>query len=71
MKVFQFLFRVGFSLSIAFALTFSSAIIFFDYSGYETALDRAALVSFPTLAIGFLLFQAFPTRKQLREGRVE
>ncbi|HNJ12496.1 MAG TPA: hypothetical protein PLN43_02895 [Anaerolineales bacterium] len=70
MKVFQFLFRVGFSLSIAFALTFSSAIIFFDYSGYETALDRAALVSFPTLAIGFLLFQAFPTLWQwIRQRR--
>ncbi len=61
MKFFQFLFRVGFSLFTAFVVTFSSAIIFFGYSGYETVLDRIFLVSVPTLAIAFLLFEAFPT----------
>ena len=35
MKLLQFLFRVGFSLFIAFIASFSSAVIFFDYSGYK------------------------------------
>jgi hypothetical protein len=60
MKLFQFLFRVGFSLSIAFAVSFPSAVIYFDYSGYENSMDRFMLVAVPTLAIGFLLFEIFP-----------
>ncbi len=35
MKLLQFLFRAGFSLFIAFIASFSSAVIFFNYSGYE------------------------------------
>ncbi len=35
-------------------------MIFFDYSGYENISDRIFLVAVPTLAIGFLLFEAFP-----------
>ena len=60
MKAFQFAFRVGFSLITAFIVTFSSAIIFFDYSGYDN-VNRLFLVSIPTLAIAFLLFVTFPT----------
>lgn len=57
MKVLQFLFRVGFCLLIAFIVSFSLAVIFFNYSGYETNIDRAFLVLMPTLAIAYLLFE--------------
>jgi hypothetical protein len=60
MKLFQFLLRVGASLFIAFIASFSSAVIFFGYSQYKHNSDRAFLVAVPTLAIAFLLFQAFP-----------
>ena len=60
MKFLQFLFRVGFSLFMAFIVSFSSAVIFFGYSEYENASDRAFLVLVPMLAIAFLLFEAFP-----------
>jgi len=60
MKLLQFLFRVGISLFIAFIASFSSAVIFFNYSGYENISDRIFLVAVPTLAIGFLLFDTFP-----------
>jgi hypothetical protein len=59
-KVFQFLSRVAFSLLIAFIVSFSSAVIFFNYSGHKT-VDRAFLVLVPTLAIAYLLFEIFPT----------
>ena len=61
MKVLQFLFRAGFCFLIAFIVSFSSAVIFFNYSGYETDTDRAFLVLVPTLAIAYLLFEIFPT----------
>lgn len=60
MKLFQFLYRVGFSLFIAFTISFSTSVIYFDYSGYENSIDRIFLVAVPTLAIGFLLFEVFP-----------
>ncbi len=60
MKFLYLLFRIGFSLSIAFAASFSSAVIFFDYSGYKQISDRIFLVAVPTFAIAFLLFEAFP-----------
>jgi len=60
MKPLYFLFRVGVSLSLAFAASFSSAVIFFDYSGYKQWSDRAFLVAVPTLAIAFLIFESFP-----------
>jgi len=60
MKLFQFLFRAGASLVMAFIASFSSAVIFFGYSQYKHNSDRAFLVAVPTLAIAFLLFQAFP-----------
>ncbi len=60
MKLFQHLFRVAFSLSIAFIVSFSSAVIYFDYSGYEHSMDRFMLVAVPTLAIAYLLFEIFP-----------
>jgi len=60
MKVLQFLFRAGLSLLIAFTASFSSAVIFFKYSEYKTNFDRAFLVAIPTLAIAYLLFEAFP-----------
>jgi hypothetical protein len=60
MKLLQFIFRVGASLFIAFIASFSSAVIFFGYSQYKHNSDRVFLVIVPTLAIGFLLFQAFP-----------
>ncbi len=61
MKLFQFIFRVVFSLSIAFAISFSSSVIYFNYSEYQNAIDRFLLVAVPTLAFGFLIFQVFPT----------
>ncbi len=61
MKAFQFLLRVGVSLLIAFITSFSSSMIFFNYSTYQASLDRAFLIGLPTLAIAFLLFEAFPT----------
>jgi hypothetical protein len=60
MKVLEFLIRAGLSLSIAFAISFSSAVIFFDYTEYQNTLDRFMLVTIPTLAIGFLLFENTP-----------
>ncbi len=60
MKNLQFLFRAGFSFLIAFIVSFSAAVIFFNYSGYKT-VDRAFLVFAPTLAIAYLLFEIFPT----------
>jgi hypothetical protein len=60
MKLLQFLFRAGFSLFIAFIASYSSAVIFFDYTGYKHTSDRIFLVAVPTLAIAFLLFETFP-----------
>ena len=61
MKFFQFLSRAGFSLLIAFTVSFSLAVIFFNYSGYKTNVDRVFLVLVPTLAIAYLLFETSPT----------
>lgn len=61
MKVLQFLFRVGVSLFVALIASHPAAVIFFQYSEYETSLDRIFLVAVPTLAIAYLLFEAFPT----------
>src|SRR6266545_1076480 len=60
MKVLQFLFRAGLSLFIAFTASFSSAVIFFKYTGYKTNFDRAFLVAVPTFAIAYLLFEGSP-----------
>ncbi len=60
MKLLQFLFRVGTSLVIAFIASFSSAVIFFNYTEYKHTSDRIFLVAVPTLAIAFLLFEMFP-----------
>jgi|GEM_PF-358009 len=60
MKLFQLLFRVAISLSIAFSISISSAVIYFNYSEYKNAIDRFMLVAVPTLAFGFLIFQVFP-----------
>jgi hypothetical protein len=59
-KFFQFLSRIVLSLLIAFVVSFSSAMIFFNYSNYKT-IDRAFLVLVPTLAIAYLLFEILPT----------
>ncbi len=56
MKILQFALRAGASLFIAFITSFSSAVIFFNYTGYKHTSDRVFLVAVPTLAIGFLLF---------------
>jgi len=60
MKYLHFLFRIGFGLFIAFAVSFSAAVIFFDYSGYQEITDRIFLATIPTLAITFILFEASP-----------
>ena len=60
MKLFQFLLRVGGSLAVALIVSFSSAVIFFNYSGYENLSDRIFLVVVPTLAIGYLFYESFP-----------
>jgi hypothetical protein len=59
MKLLQFLFRVGASLVIAFIASFSSAVIFFNYSEYKHTSDRIFLIAIPTLAIAYLLFEMF------------
>lgn len=61
MKILHFLFRAGFSLLLAFVVSFSLAVNFFNYSGYETNIDRAFLVLAPTLSTAYLLFESFPT----------
>lgn len=58
MKVLDLLIRVGISLFIAFTVSFSSAVIYFDYTEYVNTIDRFMLVTVPTLALGFLLFQS-------------
>ncbi len=60
MKLFQFLFRAAASLLIAFAISLSSAVIYFNYTEYENTIDRFLMVAAPTLAFGYLIFQAFP-----------
>ena len=60
MKLLQYLFRAGVSLSIAFIASYSSAVIFFNYSEYKQTSDRIFVVAIPTLAIAFLLFEIFP-----------
>ncbi len=61
MKFLQVLLRAAFSLLIAFAVSLSLAVIFFNYSGYKTNVDRIFLVLVPTLAIAYLLFEISPT----------
>ncbi|MBE0672371.1 MAG: hypothetical protein IH588_17485 [Anaerolineales bacterium] len=60
MKLFQLIFRVVFSLAIAFAISLSSSVIYFNYSGYNYAIDRFMLVGVTTLAFGFLIYLIFP-----------
>lgn len=60
MKLFQTLFRGAVSLSIAFAISLSSSVIYFNYTEYENAIDRYLLVGVTTLAFGFLIFEVFP-----------
>jgi hypothetical protein len=70
-KVIKSIFRAGFSLLIAFIASFSSAVIFFNFSGYKTNIDRAFLVLVPTLAIAYLLFENFPSLwKWLRQKQL-
>jgi hypothetical protein len=58
-KVFQILLRAGISLLIAFIISFPPAVIFFNYSSYET-LDRAFLVLVPVFSIAYLIHETFP-----------
>jgi hypothetical protein len=60
LKFLQFLFRAAFSLLIAFTISLSLAVTFFNYSGYKT-IDRVFLILIPTLAIAYLLFEISPT----------
>lgn len=60
MKFFQLLLRVTTSLLIAFTISISSAVIYFNFSEYKNFIDRFMLVIVPTLAFGFLIFQVFP-----------
>jgi hypothetical protein len=55
-KVLQILFRMGLILVVSFTVSFSSAVIFFNFSEYESVTDRAFLVIVPALAIAYLLF---------------
>jgi hypothetical protein len=52
---------VTFSLLIAFTISLSLAVTFFNYSSYKSSVDRAFLVLVPTLAIAYLFFEIFPT----------
>lgn len=60
MKLFQILFKGAASLSVAFAISLSSSVIYFNYTEYENALDRYLLVGVTTLAFGFLIYQILP-----------
>jgi len=59
-KVIKFLFRSGLILLIGFSISFTSAVTFFNYAGYETNLDRTFLVLVPALAIAYLLNEFYP-----------
>ncbi len=59
MSFFKSLYRVGLSFLIALMVSYFSAVTFFNYSSYETNVDRAFLVLIPALALGFLLFEIF------------
>ena len=61
MKFLQVLLRAAFSLLIAFTVSLSLAVTFFNYSGYKSNVDRVFLVLVPTLAIAYLLFEISPT----------
>ncbi len=69
MKVIKFLFRAGIILLIGFGISYSSAVTFFNYSRYETNLDRAFLVLVPALAIAYLLNEFSPAFLKWLEQR--
>ncbi len=52
--------RAGFSLLIGFVVSYFLAVTFFHYSAYSSPIDRLFLTLVPALAIGILLFEAFP-----------
>ncbi len=62
--------RAVFSLLIGFAISYFLAVTFFNYSEYSSKIDRFFLTCVPALAIGILLFEAFPAFQQWL-GRVQ
>ncbi len=62
--------RAAISLLIGFTVSYFLAVTFFNYSDYSSNMDRFFLTFVPALAIGILLFEAFPTFFQWL-GRVQ
>ena len=62
--------RAGISLLIGFTVSYFLAVTFFNYSDYSSPIDRLFLTCVPALAIGILLFEAFPAFLQWL-GRVQ
>jgi len=56
--------RAVVSLLIGFGVSYSLAVTFFNYSDYSSPIDRLFLTCVPALAIGILLFEAFPAFSQ-------
>lgn len=54
-------FRIIVSFGIGFAASYFLAVTFFGLANFEDTMDRLFLVLAPALAIGMLLFQAFPS----------
>lgn len=52
--------RAVVSLLIGFIVSYFLAVTFFNYSDYSSLIDRLFLTFVPALAIGILLFEAFP-----------
>ena len=52
------------SLLIGFAISYFLAVTFFNHSEYSSQIDRLFLTVVPALAIGILLFEAFPSFSQ-------
>ncbi len=53
--------RILFSLTIGFAASLFLAVTFFDYSAFDSLIDRLFLVLVPALAIGLTLHHVFPS----------
>ena len=57
----KLLLRATLSLLIGFIVSYFLALTFFHFTDYPSLTDRLFLTVVPALAIGILLFQAWPS----------
>ena len=69
MKLASYLFRAATSLAIAFAISLSSSVIYFNYTSYENPIDRYMMVGGTMLGFGYLFYLAFPHIVDWLKGR--